>query len=78
MIAAIPGIDEVALSTNGLLLAEQARRVARCGLSRANVSLDTLREDRFDRIARRPGLDRVLAGIDAALVAASAVKINCV
>jgi cyclic pyranopterin phosphate synthase len=43
------------------------------------VSLDTLREDRFAAIARRPGLDRVLAGIDAALCAGLApVKINCV
>ena len=66
MIAAIPGIDDIALSTNGLLLADQARGLRDAGLTRANISLDTLREDRFFAIARRPGLDRVLAGIEAA------------
>jgi len=78
-IAAIPGIDDVALSTNGLLLADLARPLAEAGLRRVNVSLDTLREDRFATIARRPGLDRVLAGIDAALAAGlEPLKINCV
>jgi cyclic pyranopterin phosphate synthase len=44
-----------------------------------NISLDTLRPDRFEAIARRPGLDRVLAGIDAAIAAGLApVKLNCV
>jgi len=78
-IARIPGIDDVALSTNGLLLEEQLLALRAAGLSRVNVSLDTLREDRFAAIARRPGLDRVLRGIDAALGAgATPVKINCV
>ena len=67
MLAAIDGIEEVALSTNGLLLEEQLDDLYAAGLSRVNVSLDTLRADRFERIARRPGLDRVLDGIDAAL-----------
>jgi cyclic pyranopterin phosphate synthase len=49
------------------------------GLRRVNVSLDTLREDRFLALARRPGLDRVLAGIDAALAAGlTPLKLNCV
>ncbi len=79
MIAAIPGIDDIALSTNGLLLAEQAPALRAAGLTRANVSLDTLREDRFTAIARRPGLNRVLEGIDAALAAGiGPLKINCV
>ena len=79
MIAAIPGIDDIALSTNALLLAEQAPALAAAGLRRVNVSLDTLHEDRFTAIARRPGLDRVLAGIDAAIAAGlGPVKINCV
>ncbi len=78
-IAAIPGIDDIALSTNGLLLAEQAPALRAAGLRRANVSLDTLREDRFTAIARRPGLGRVLAGIDAALAAGlGPIKLNCV
>jgi cyclic pyranopterin phosphate synthase len=79
VLAAIPGIDDISLSTNGLLLAEQAEELAAAGLRRVNVSLDTLREDRFFAIARRPGLARVLEGIDAALAAGLApLKLNCV
>ncbi|HMD02998.1 MAG TPA: GTP 3',8-cyclase MoaA [Candidatus Baltobacteraceae bacterium] len=78
-LADTPGIDDVALSTNGLLLAEQAEELVAAGLRRVNVSLDTLREDRFEALARRPGLGRVLAGIDAALAAGlTPVKLNCV
>jgi cyclic pyranopterin phosphate synthase len=78
-LAAIPGIEDIALSTNGLLLAEQVRDLAAAGLRRVNVSLDTLRPERFEAIARRPGLDRVLAGIDAAIAAGLApIKLNCV
>ena len=79
MIAAIPGIDDIALSTNGLLLEAQAPALAAAGLRRVNVSLDTLRDDRFTAIARRPGLGRVLGGIDAALAhGLQPLKINCV
>ncbi|HET6896407.1 MAG TPA: GTP 3',8-cyclase MoaA, partial [Candidatus Baltobacteraceae bacterium] len=78
-IAAIDGISDIALSTNGLLLEEQIDALASAGLSRVNVSLDTLREDRFVEIARRPGLERVLSGIDAAIARGlEPVKINCV
>ena len=78
-IAAIAGIEDISLSTNGILLAEQAVALAAAGLCRVNVSLDTLRPERFERIARRPGLERVLAGIDAALaVGLGPLKINCV
>lgn len=79
MLAAIPGIDDIALSTNGLLLADQAEALRAAGLRRVNVSLDTLHDDRFTAIARRPGLARVLAGIDAAIAAGlGPVKLNCV
>ena len=79
MIAAIPGIDDIALSTNGLLLEQQAPALAAAGLRRVNVSLDTLQDGRFTAIARRPGLERVLAGIDAALAhGLTPVKVNCV
>jgi cyclic pyranopterin phosphate synthase len=79
MIAAVPGIEDIALSTNGILLGEQAAELAAAGLRRVNVSLDTLREDRFFAIARRRGLERVIAGIDAAVAAGLApVKLNCV
>lgn len=65
-LVAIEGIDEVALTTNGILLEEHAAALARAGLNRLNVSLDALREDLFEAITRRPGLDRVLSGIAAA------------
>ena len=78
-IAAVPGIEDIALSTNGLLLAGQIADLKAAGLRRVNVSLDTLRPDRFVAIARRPGLEKVLAGIDAAAAAGlTPVKINCV
>ncbi|MGP6156186.1 MAG: GTP 3',8-cyclase MoaA [Vulcanimicrobiaceae bacterium] len=79
MLAAIRGIDDISLSTNGILLAEQVDELAAAGLLRVNVSLDTLREDRFVALARRPGLDAVLRGIDAAIAAGLApIKLNCV
>jgi cyclic pyranopterin phosphate synthase len=78
-IAAIPGIEDIALSTNGLLLEEQIDELIEAGLRRVNVSLDTLNPERFERIARRPGLDRVLRGIDAAAQRGLApLKVNCV
>ena len=79
MIAAIPGIDDIALSTNGLLLEAQIDALVTAGLRRVNISLDTLRADRFESIARRPGLDVVLRAIEAAVDRGlSPVKINCV
>jgi cyclic pyranopterin phosphate synthase len=78
-VASVPGIDDVALSTNGLLLEEQLPALAAAGLHRINVSLDTLRPDRFEAIARRPGLERVMRGIDAALaLGLQPLKLNCV
>ena len=78
-IASVPGVDDIALSTNALLLADQARELREAGLTRVNISLDTLQEERFFAIARRPGLDRVLAGIDAAIAEGmTPIKLNCV
>jgi len=78
-LVAVPGINDVGLTTNGLLLAEQAERLRRAGLHRLNVSLDALREDVFEAIARRRGLDRVLAGLAAARAAGfTAIRINAV
>src|ERR1700722_4639656 len=62
-----PGIEDIALSTNGLLLENQIVALAAAGLRRINLSLDTLRADRFETIARRRGLDLVLRGLDAAI-----------
>jgi cyclic pyranopterin phosphate synthase len=65
-LAAVPGVRDLALTTNGMLLDDQAAALKQAGLRRLNISLDTLREEVFERITRRQGLDRVLAGIAAA------------
>lgn len=69
MLAALPGVSDLAMTTNAMLLAEQAERLRAAGLRRLNISLDTLNEQAFQRLTRRSGLQRVLAGIDAALAA---------
>jgi cyclic pyranopterin phosphate synthase len=79
MICAIDGIRDVGLTTNGILLAEQAQALYDAGLRRLNVSLDTLDPARFRQLARRDGLDKVLAGIAAARRASFApIKVNAV
>lgn len=62
----IPGIEEVAMTTNGILLGEQAAALKEAGLARLNISLDAMTEEVFRRISRRSGLDRVIAGIEEA------------
>ncbi|MCA9222035.1 MAG: GTP 3',8-cyclase MoaA [Planctomycetales bacterium] len=66
MLRDVSGIHDIAMTTNGLLLAEHAEALRAAGLDRLNVSLDGLREETFQRIARREGLHRVLEGIEAA------------
>ncbi len=79
MLADIPGLDDLAMTTNGTLLARHARELKDAGLRRVNVSLDTLRADRFRQITRRGHLEDVLAGIEAAQAAGlTPVKINAV
>src|SRR5665213_2832943 len=79
MLVDIPGIRDVGLTTNGLLLAEQAQEMYDAGLRRINISLDTLDPVRFREVARRDGLDRVLKGIAAAKKAGfQPIKINAV
>ena len=65
-LAAKPRISDLALTTNGVLLADQAHSLKSAGLHRITVSLDTLRHDRFKALARCDELDRVLAGISTA------------
>jgi cyclic pyranopterin phosphate synthase len=78
-LVAIPGIQDVALTTNAILLEEQAQALKDAGLSRINISLDALSEETFRRIARRDGLDRVLAGIHAAKrVGFKKIRLNAV
>ncbi len=75
----VDGIKDVAITTNGILLAEQARLLKAAGLHRLNVSLDGLSEETFRRISRRDGLREVLAGIDAAKRAGfDAIRLNAV
>lgn len=63
---AIDGIEEITLTTNGLLLSRYAAELAACGLKRVNVSLDSLKEDRYREITRGGRLKDVLSGIEAA------------
>ncbi|HZO88115.1 MAG TPA: GTP 3',8-cyclase MoaA [Chthonomonadaceae bacterium] len=78
-VGALPGLRDLSMTTNGFLLARYAADFARYGLRRINISLDTLRPERFARIARRGSLEDVLAGMDAALsVGLSPIKLNCV
>jgi cyclic pyranopterin phosphate synthase len=70
---------ELSITTNGTMLTQQADKLRRAGLHRVNVSLDSLRPDRFAQLTRRDDLDRVLAGIDAAVAAGfDPVKLNVV
>ncbi|WP_442481462.1 GTP 3',8-cyclase MoaA [Aeoliella sp. SH292] len=69
MLRDIDGVEEIALTTNGMLLGQQADGLKRAGLDRLNISLDTLDATKFERIARRSGFDQVLEGIDAAIAA---------
>jgi cyclic pyranopterin phosphate synthase len=66
MLAQNPRIKDLALTTNGVLLAEQARALSDAGLDRITVSLDTLRADRFKALTRRDAHEQVLNGIRAA------------
>jgi cyclic pyranopterin phosphate synthase len=65
-IAQVPGIRDIALTTNGILLADQAQALKDAGLKRLNISLDSLNRDTFFKISRREGLEQVLEGIFAA------------
>jgi cyclic pyranopterin phosphate synthase len=72
------GLEELTLTTNGSQLSRFASQLADCGVRRVNVSLDTLYPERFRQLTRTGDHARVLAGIDAALKAGLAVKLNAV
>ncbi len=80
LLARVPGIDDLSLSTNAVLLEEQADALRAAGVRRVNVSLDSLRPDRVDALARRPGASaRIMAGLDAAeRVGFDPIKVNVV
>jgi cyclic pyranopterin phosphate synthase len=76
---AIDGLVDIGLTTNGILLADQAQALKEAGLSRINISLDALDEASFREFARRDGLEAVLRGIEAAQrVGLDPIKINAV
>src|SRR5690606_40967139 len=79
MLAALPGIEDIALSTNAVLLAECAEELRAAGVGRLNISLDSLIPDRIDAISRRAGsAERIFEGIRAAELAGfNPIKVNC-
>lgn len=78
-IAAVPGIRDVAMTTNALLLQELAQPLADAGLDRVNISIDTIDPDRFRRITRWGDIDDVWRGIEASESAGLLpIKLNCV
>jgi len=78
MLVAIPGVEEVPITTNGVQLASQAEGLYAAGVRRLNISLDTLRRDRYEEICGRDAVERVLAGIDLARALGFAVRVNMV
>ena len=78
-LAAIPGVKDIGLTTNGILLAPVARTLRDAGLSRINISLDTMDPARFEQLTRRTGFEQVIEGILAAKDAGfDPVKVNAV
>jgi cyclic pyranopterin phosphate synthase len=78
-LAAIPGLRDIGLTTNGILLAPIARTLRDAGLKRINISLDTMDAAKFERLTRRAGFESVIDGIMAAKDAGfDPVKINAV
>lgn len=79
MLSSVPGIKDVGLTTNGILLAPMAKALWDAGLRRINVSLDTMDPGRFRAITRREGFEQVIEGVLAARAAGFApVKLNAV
>ena len=79
MLAEIPGVEELCLTTNGSLLTEQAAALREAGVTRLNISLDTLKEERFRAITRAGALSDVLHGLESAERAGfEKIKLNCV
>ena len=77
-IARTPGVETVAMTTNGLLLDTLARPLADAGLKRVNVSIDTLNPDKFRKLTRWGKVEDVWRGLDAAVDAGLGIKLNAV
>ena len=79
MLKKIPGIEQVTLTTNGILLKDNINELVSNGLDAVNISIDTLDPEYYHKITRRGGIEEVLSGLDAALsYPALKVKVNCV
>jgi GTP 3',8-cyclase len=79
MLAAIDGLEDLSMTTNGILLSEHAVDLKKAGLNRINISLDTVNPEQYCQITRNGELTKVLEGIDAARDAGlEPIKINCV
>lgn len=78
LLAAKPALADLALTTNGILLAESCAPLKQAGLKRINISLDTLRPDRFKTLTRQDEHGRVMQGIHAAVRAFDGIKIDTV
>jgi cyclic pyranopterin phosphate synthase len=78
-LSSIPGIQDIGLTTNGILLAKMAQSLARAGLKRVNISLDSLKPERFKQVARYGSFEQAWQGILAAEQAGlSPIKLNAV
>lgn len=79
MIAEVPGIEDIGITTNGILLPQYAQQLYDAGLRRINISLDALNAKKFEKITRRDDYDKVIEGIQSAHAAGfNPVKINAV
>jgi GTP 3',8-cyclase len=80
MLAQVPGVEDLSVTTNGYLLERDAERLVRAGVNRFNVSIDSLQRDRFFEMTRRDALPRVLRGLEAlgAFPEAHPIKVNAV
>jgi len=79
MLASIEGLEDLSMTTNGILLSEYAADLKKAGLKRINISLDTVNSEKYCQITRNGELTRVLEGIESARLAGlEPIKINCV
>jgi len=80
MLAGVPGVEDLSVTTNGYLLERDAEKLVRAGINRFNVSIDSLQRDRFFEMTRRDALPRVLRGLEALarFPEAHPIKVNAV
>ena len=80
MLAQVPGVEDLSVTTNGYLLERDAEKLVRAGINRFNVSIDSLQRDRFFEMTRRDALPRVLSGLEALarFPEAHPIKVNAV